>query len=298
MLEDRSYMRGSEFRTRGMIPVTIALLLVNLAVFVILEVHKGYQLRGLVTIYQYFALSNEGLSHGYLWQLLTYQFLHATGWHFVWNMLMLFLFGRSVEESIGRKHFLWLYFGSGVAGGLLQSLLGLLSPAVFGVPVVGASAGIFGLVAAFATLDPNREILLFFILPIRARYIFWMAFVVALFYIVVPAEQHVAHGAHLGGLIAGWAYVRWIIQSPFSLRWRWRPLRPRRLRQELVETRSSKRAPWSRGRSVGAAELPPEEFISREVDPILDKISANGIQSLTPRERQILEAARAKMEKR
>src|SRR2546428_7321773 len=125
MLEDRSYMRGPEFRTRGMIPVTIALLLVNLAVFVILEVHKAYQLRGLVTIYQYFALSNEGLSNGYLWQLLTFQFLHGSGWHFVSNMLMLFLFGRPVEESIGRKHFLWLYFGSGVADRAVPSTFSL-----------------------------------------------------------------------------------------------------------------------------------------------------------------------------
>jgi len=276
--------------------MTVVLLALNLVVFIIVEIHAAYDRAGLQNIFQYFALSNDGLAHGKLWQFFTFQFLHGDRWHFLVNMLFLYLFGKSVEESVGKKHFLLLYFGSGVVGGIVQSILGFAFPTVFGAQVVGASAGIFGLVAAFAMLDPNREILVFFVLPMRAKYFLWLASAVAIFYVLVPAEPYIAHGAHLGGILGGVAYVRWIIQMPFSLRI---PSRfgPRRRPRQLVKVRPGA-APWLGGKQDDAEELAPDEFISREVDPILDKISAHGIQSLTPREKQILEAARTKMGKR
>jgi membrane associated rhomboid family serine protease len=297
MLEDRSYMREPEFKTRTVSSMTITLLLVHLAAFVLLEINRAYNREGFLKIFQYCALSTEGLSRGHLWQFLTFQFLHAGGWHFAFNMLGLYLFGRAVEESVGRRHFLLLYFASGVVGGVLQSILGFLFPNAFGLAVVGASAGVFGVIAAFAALDPDREILLFFVLPMRAKHFLWIAAGVALFYIVVPAEPGVAHGAHLGGMLAGVAYVRWIIQSAVSLRM-WQPFRPRRRPQELVKVRFPKAAPWQKAQKGERREVAAGDFISREVDPILDKISAHGIQSLTERERKILEAAREKMERR
>src|SRR5262249_29145968 len=111
---------------------------------------------------------------------------------------------------------------------------------------------------------------------------------------IFPFGQ-VAHAAHLGGIIAGYVYLRWTTQGDglFAQRHPRASLRPR----ELMKVPLGKGSPWQRAKRE-AADLPPEEFISREVDPILDKISAHGIQSLTARERQILEAARAKMEKR
>lgn len=294
MLEDRSYMRGPEFRTHSGIPTTILLIAVTLAVFILQEVNAAY---GDFPVMKYFALSTDGLTHGFVWQLLTFQFLHGGGWHFVFNMFGLYVFGRSVEESIGRKNLLFLYFGSGVAGGILQSLLGFAFPDIFGVPVVGASAGVFGLIAAFATLAPDREILLFFILPVRAKHFIWFAAGVAIFYILVPAQRFIAHGAHLGGIVGGWLFIRWIVQARISLP-SWRSLRPSRRPHQLVQVHSPKSKSWQRPRNTGGEDLPPGEFISREVDPILDKISAHGIHSLTERERKILEAARAKMQKR
>src|SRR5258706_6651271 len=299
MLEDRSYMRSPEWRARPQWPVTLALLLGNLVVFVILELHAAYDPAGLTWIYDHFALSREGLSHWYLWQFLTFQVLHGSRWHFVFNMLALYFFGRSVEESLGKKHFLLLYFGSGLVGGVLQSILGFLFPDKFGFWVVGASAGVFCLIAAFSMLDPAREILLFFVLPIRVKYFVWIAAATAVFYIFVPTppQRHIAHGAHLGGILGGAAYIRWIIQMQISLRIPQR-FRPRRRQPELVKVSTPVAAPWQRRKRETVEEVPAAEFISREVDPILEKISAHGIQSLTPREKQILEAARARMEKR
>jgi len=155
-----------------------------------------------------------------------------------------------------------------------------------------------GLLAAFATLFPMREVTFFvFIFPItlRAKYLLWFALLLSIYGTLAPFGN-VAHGAHLGGLLAGLACIRWGAQP--QGRFNWHPFQTRHRKRELVKAASVKVTRWSRPKGKTLDELPPEEFISREVDPILDKISAHGIQSLTPRERQILEAARAKMEKR
>jgi hypothetical protein len=116
----------------------------------------------------------------------------------------------------------------------------------------------------------------------------------------------VAHAAHLGGLLGGLLWVRlgWHhehIHLPWERmgqRWRqWRAFHSRDRKRQLVAT-AVKTGYWRKPKPETPVEVPPGEFISREVDPILDKISAHGIQSLTERERKILEAARSKMAKR
>jgi hypothetical protein len=123
---------------------------------------------------------------------------------------------------------------------------------------------------------------------------------------VIPSNDHIAHAAHLGGLLAGVAWVKfgWRDhgQTPWAglFEWwrRWRPLQSRQRKRELVRAASLRAKPWLQTSASVQADLPTDEFISKEVDPILDKISAQGIQSLTERERRILEAARKKMAKR
>jgi hypothetical protein len=109
--------------------------------------------------------------------------------------------------------------------------------------------------------------------------------------IVFPGGSDVAHAAHLGGMLFGIFFIR------YALDWHWPRLRlPRPKARPLVRVQSDKTVYLSKSNPI--EDLPAEEFLSREVDPILDKISAHGIQSLTERERRILEAARAKMAKR
>ena len=296
MLEDHSYMKSSKLGPPFAVPAVFVILAVNLAVFVLVEINKAYNLHGSSVVLQYFALSTAGIGRGWIWQLLSFQFLHFGGLHFVMNMFGLFIFGRAVEDVIGKKDFYLLYLGSGVVGGLMQLLLGLLFPMQFGVPVMGASAGVFGLVAAYAILNPEKEILLFFVLPIRARHFLWIAGGISIFYILVPADPGIAHGAHLGGLLGGVAYIRWIIQSGMSLTG-WQPFANRRPRG-LVSLRFSKSKSCQKPDPPETLDASSTDFISQEVDPILDKISAHGMQSLTPSERKILEAARSKMERR
>ncbi len=292
-LIDRHYMRDGSARGIPSVQAWLVILVVNIIVF-FAEFAQGRQ--SFDTFLKYGALSLDGVKAGAVWQFLTFQFLHDGPAHLVLNSVVLYSFGRPVEQTLGKQGFLKLYFLSGFAGGITQILLALVSPRFAG-PMVGASAGICGLVAFFALLNPDSRIYLFFILPFRALYFLPLLVAVTVVLLVIQAQDHVAHGAHLGGLIAGVVYARWgeAFQDKLS---RWRPFRARQRKREVINAASVKMPRWPRSRTEGPADPPSEEFISREVDPILDKISAHGIQSLTERERRILEAARNKMAKR
>ncbi len=292
MLDDRPYMRRSAYRSAW--SMTTLLLIVNVVAFVLQNALEHYRV---FPVSRYLALSADGLKHGAFYQLFTFQFLHDGPMHLIGNLLVIFFFGRAVEEVLGRRNFLLLYFLSGTIGGLLQIALGFTFPGVFGGAVLGASAGAFGLIAAFATRAPDQPItiLLFFVLPLTfpAKVLLAIQAAIAVFGIVIPGSN-IAHAAHLGGMFTGILFIKWLGRSNKAVMV-WRPFRRRPTPREMVRA-TPRRDPWKP--KVVEPELPPAEFISQEVDPILDKISAHGIQSLTDRERQILEAARKKMSKR
>lgn len=250
-------------------------------------------------LYYYFGLTPHTLGSGWLWQLVTFNFLHAPFgqggfFHILFNCWAIWVFGQAVEETIGPRRTLALFLATGIGGGALQSLGMLALPTHFGSGAVGASAGVFGLIAAYAALFPARQItmLLFFVLPvtITAKFLLIFSGLVAIFGILVPSGN-VAHGAHLGGLLTGLAFVQW------GLRSEWKMPRFNFFRRPKVFVHTRQASGWT-AQKQAHPEVPSDEFISREVDPILDKISAHGIQSLTERERKILEAARAKMARR
>ena len=300
MLDDRPYMKSVSFGSAC--PAVKAILWTNVGVFVLQALLEKWG--GVYAIRDVFALSQEGLARGYFFQLISYQFLHGGLWHLLGNLLVIYFMGKEMERVLGWKSFLALYFASGVVGGLLQITLTWIDvfpdiadqfPGRLIVGVVGASAAAFGLVAAFATMFPNQSItlLLFFVLPVsfRARTLLWIALALAVFGIVAMQESRVAHGAHLGGLCAGVAYVYFIVRG------RWQFQTPAFFRKSPQQWGAMRRGkprrnprPLAKKRQTGA------DFISREVDPILDKISEQGIHSLTEKERRLLESARSKMD--
>jgi membrane associated rhomboid family serine protease len=287
-------MRRPAFRFRW--SATVVLLVVNVVAFILQNVL--YRFPTFPTD-DYFALSVEGLRHGFVWQLLTYQFMHGGWLHLLLNCWAIYIFGREVEETLGRNSFLTLYFTSGVIGGLFQALAGVLLGGRFAAPVVGASAGAFGLVSAFAALYPERPLmlLLFFIIPVnmRAKFLLLFSALLTVFGIAFPMDN-IAHAAHLGGMITGIVFVRYAIYW----HWHWPRLSrtPSNPLRSLVKTPHRAVTAWSQSNPPAEDDLPADEFLSKAVDPILDKISAHGIQSLTERERRILEAAREKMVRR
>jgi len=239
-------------------------------------------------------LSVQGLREWKIWQLLTFQFLHLcpTPFHVLFNCLGLYFFGRPVEEVLGSRRFLSIYFLAGTAGGALQALTTAVLPRHSDAWVVGASAGVCGMIALFCSMYPMQELttwLYFLPIQIRARTLLIFLTLFSIFGTLVPWNG-LANAAHLGGILIGIGYVRW--GNQIIERWpRWLrpPERPFELR--LRDAAPPKKLGW--GLSKGGAES--EEFISSEIDPLLDKISAHGIQSLTERERKMLDAARKKL---
>lgn len=271
----------------------IAILILNVIIF-FAQHADGRRSERMFT--EYGALSLEGLKRGFVWQLVSYQFLHGGMMHLVLNSVALYFFGRPMELMLGRKSFLKLYLLSGLVGGAFQVLLAVASPQFSG-PVVGASAGICGLVAAFALLSPDSVIYLFFVLPVRAKYFLPLMIVLSTVFIFTSRGDGVAHGAHLGGTLFGVAYLRWFYVSDYFAA-AWQRLRGSRSSRPIIKVRFPHGEAWRHEKGGRADEPSSGDFISREVDPILEKISAHGIHSLTERERKILEAARARMEKR
>ena len=276
-------------------PATKAILYANGILFVIQSIVEFYF--SAVPLATYFYLSAEGIASGYVFQLITYQFLHGGVWHLLGNLIVIYFFGKALEEVLGSKDYLMLYFTGGVVGGIVQVLMGWAAPAAFGGPVVGASAAAFGLVAAYALMFPERTItlLLFFVLPvtIRARTLLWFAIGLAAFGILIPTSR-VAHGAHLGGILVGVAYVHYVIRNS----WRFSMPSFAKFTRPRAKARSNRRVAQRPSSQSPRQESSGGDFISREVDPILEKISEHGIHSLTEKERQILEAARSKMSRR
>lgn len=303
MLENRDYMRedsgGKLWRLRWS---ASTILMVTLVIIYALQCINEVYLKSPTE--WYLALTVPGLKSGYIWQLITFQFLHGNLLHLLGNLMGLFYFGRFVENVLGTRRFLVAYFAAGVIGGIVQGLLMLAFPNHFGMMLFGASAGVAGMFAIFAMLERDGEIRLYFVLPIRALTLLYIFVGISLFFTIVPSmRDHTAHAAHLGGLLAGIAWVKlgWhrdYVALPWEnlfSRWqRWKPLQGRDRKRELVRA-AARSESWKRSKNDPSPELPPEEFISKEVDPILDKISQHGIHSLTDREKKILEAARKKM---
>ena len=297
MLEDRDYMRDTS-ADGPRVSLTVMLLIINAAVFVVELVAANLPQRFEIGDFEnrYLALSLEGLKHGFVWQLLTFQFMHAGWMHIIFNSLAIYFFGRPVEIALGRRHFLTLYLLSGVIGGLVQMLFALPVPQYFGGVVVGASAGASGLVAAFAILHwQERFSLLIYFIPVNMTGKTLLAASLLLTFLgILTPNNGIANAAHLGGILTGGYYVRLFIQGRW-LRWNF-PVRHAAPR-ELAAKRINRGRFWS-SKADKSADQSTDEFLKSQVDPILEKISAHGIHSLTAREREILEAARKKMTQR
>jgi membrane associated rhomboid family serine protease len=212
MLSERAYMQ--QRRPAWWQSATIILVVLNVIAFL-------FQSKVIPpTINETFLeLSPEGLLHGYIWQLLSYQFMHGGWMHLLLNCWGLFVFGRGVEWTVGKGRFLLLYFISGVIGGLFQVLAGVLWPQFYSGSTVGASAGVMGVIATFAMLFPNQGLVLFlfYVIPIkmRAKTLVWLLLVFTAVGISFPHASwrfllggNVAHFGHLGGLLTGLAFAR------------------------------------------------------------------------------------------
>ena len=210
-------------------PGVKVLLIANVGVFALQVLAQ--QISGGGDVELIFGLRPELVLHKlYLWQLVTYMFLHSTSWlsHLLLNMLMLWLFGREVERVWGTREFLKYYFLCGVGAALTTCLMFQDSN------TIGASGAIFGVMLAYGLLYPNRQIFFWFIFPMRAISFVLLCVGIELFSLL-SLQDGVAHFAHLGGMLFGYLYLKraWRLKEFWNeLRWRLRRRRFRVMRGE------------------------------------------------------------------
>jgi membrane associated rhomboid family serine protease len=146
-----------------------------------------------------------------IWRVVTYMFLHDGIFHILFNMLALWMFGVELERMWGSRYFLKYYFVCGLGAAATMLVLSLVPvgglDALYYSLTVGASGAIYGILLAFALYFPHRPILMFFVFPVPARYAVMIMGGIALLS-SMGGPGGVAHGAHLGGLIAGYLYLR------------------------------------------------------------------------------------------
>jgi len=217
------------------------------------------------------------------WSPFTYMFVHAGFWHLFFNMLGVFFVGPPLERRWGGDRFIRFYIACGLGGALLSLLL---VPLVGAVPVVGASGALYGLLLAFAFLWPDAPIYLWAVFPVKAKYFVGFLAFTAFFYTFFGRGGGVASWAHLGGLLAGYGYLKMgdradRVLDDLARRWR-RARRPAHLTSAPPRAARPNAARRDPRRRVGRDKLD-------EVDRILDKIRARGIDSLSPEERAFLD---------
>lgn len=245
--------------------VIVRLIIVNVVVFFL----QFFPATG-AWITRYLALTpRDVLTRGYVWQLITYMFLHGGLWHIGINMFIIWMFGRTLEQIWGSARFLRFFFICGIGGALLSFIF------AYNTRVIGASAGGYGILLAFAILFPNQRLLIFpFFIPIKAR-----TLVIALAMIEllmgVAGGGGIAHFAHLGGMAAALIMLR----GEYQLR-RINSFIRDRLSKLPVKIILDRDGDESQKGGKGGDE---------RIDSILDKISEKGYENLTETERRILE---------
>ena len=142
--------------------------------------------------------------HLYVWQLVTYIFLHGGFFHILFNMFALYMFGGELEQLWGTKEFTKFFYVCGIGGGLLTVLV---NPSGFAT-TIGASGAIFGLLLAYGMLFPDRLIYMYMIIPIKAKWFVIIMGAVTLFASISAGGGGIAYIAHLGGLLFGFLYLK------------------------------------------------------------------------------------------
>lgn len=216
------------------------------------------------------------------WTLVTYMFVHGGGLHLFFNMLILYFFGPPLESMWGGTEFLKFYLVAGLAGAAFSYVF------AFNTAVVGASAAIYGVMLAFAMNWPDMQVYIWFLFPVKVKWLVGFLAAVSILSLVGGREDGVAHFAHLGGFAGGFLYLKLQDQIGMQLG----QLRKTVARRKFSVTAGSGEA----GQEAEAgAERPPrpgsrqEERVLDEVDRVLDKISESGLQSLTEEELKLLD---------
>jgi membrane associated rhomboid family serine protease len=256
---------GFETFNRAVPPVVKAILIINVAVFLLQFVIEYAFDRDFLT--EWLGLHPvTAVEHLQVWRFLTYAYLHSLDnpFHIIWNLLLLWWFGCELARYFAARRFLVFYHLAVLIGGVAQVTANYVKNATE-VSTIGASAGVYGIFAVYAILFPNRHILAFFLFPIRMKYFILGIVAVDLISGTRMLSTGSAHFAHLGGAAAGAAF--YFLHG----------------RVEGFLHRLEHRAE--------AREVERDENTRAEVDRLLEKIRQEGMHKLTPKEKRFLNNA-------
>ncbi len=313
---NNSYRRPGFFGGFSLFPPIIKLLLLsNVVIYIIFNlILTGFQVGNMsfeVIVYKYFALNPlTPVSMGqielsfYPWQLITYMFLHGGFFHLLLNMFALWMFGAELENIWGQNRFLMYYMMCGIGAGLCNLFIAPLFTSVG--PTVGASGAIYGILVAFGYLFPDRNIYIYGILPVKAKYLVIFYMLIEVFSVAGGTQSGIAHFAHLGGGVIGLIYLLIFYKKSSSDFFGNSDI----LKNRFTSYYSSKNNPDKESllkskikKSENIADAHYQEIevtdykkqmenqersAQEKIDAILDKLSEGGYQNLTPEEKRIL----------
>lgn len=277
--------QGFRFGPRGITRGIQQIIIINAAIFLLTF------FVGLDFLANWFGLNPRLVfTRGFLWQPFTYMFLHAGLWHVGLNMLMLWMFGSELERIWGHREFLRYYFITGVGSGLFS-----LVPYLFAVftgssmvpSIIGASGAVYAILLAYAMTYPERTVLLYFIMPIKVKYLMLIMGVIT--FLSVGNGDGISHITHLGGLVVGWVYLKRsgrYRRVDLNLPWRRWVHYLRNLFNIRIVSDDPK--PKSNPRKSGWRKVDDEQDMRSEMDILLDKITKVGYEQLSNAEKKRL----------
>ena len=255
------------FTPSGNLPRAVRVLLfANLILFVVDFSTHGQFVRN------WLALDPYRTIHQFeVWRLGTYLFVHDLNppfLHILINMLLLWMFGTPLAETMGERKFWWFYLTTGVFSGLCS----LVFYSITNNPttIIGASGALFGLMFAFAKYFPTQQFLILFLFPVQARYAVIIFGAIEL--LSIMANDRIAHIAHLGGALFAWGYFTFEERGAMMLS-RWQNRKDLKLQKAVKKS----------AEEIGQLMI--------DIDPILKKISLSGMNSLTEGEKEKLAKA-------
>jgi membrane associated rhomboid family serine protease len=272
-----SYQSGYGFNSFGLglkpTPMVKRLLIANTVVFALMYVAGPFMM-------DWFAFQPTRIALR-PWAALTYMFLHGSLGHLFFNMLMLFFFGPHLEARWGEREFLKYYVICGLGGAALSYVFLPNS-------IIGASAAMYGVMLAFAMNWPNAPIYVFGVFPVLAKYLVGFMALASLLSAVDSAQggSNIAHFAHLGGLIAGYIYLKADWRTGQAFQGLQRTTKKKRSLAIVPRDEAEEQGSGHRARSQRPGE---DAALFDEVDAVLDKISAQGMSSLTAAELELLD---------
>jgi membrane associated rhomboid family serine protease len=230
------------------------------------------------------------------WQLITYMFLHADFTHLFFNMFALWMFGLELENLWGSKRFLIYYTICGLGAAVANLLIAPLFTVVG--PTIGASGSVYGILVAFGYLFPNRHIYIYFLIPIKAKYLVILYMALEIFAVASQSESGIAHVAHLGGAVVGIVYLLITSRNKLTFFDSFKSSSSNNFYQQNTQYKPPQTEPPPKVYNANYKDIKQRDYkneidvrqkeVQDKIDVILDKLGKSGYQSLSDEEKRIL----------